>query len=488
MSRTMQMTRRSPRFTKSFGVGVPLAYRKTRGLLQLFRCAHKPDFIVDGKLVCNPVHELAIATSIEVSDPWWDAEQIRNGSLWDNKAVCEELLDIKNSAHKRLFDAIKALSKTLTDEEILPKHLRRKLLILSLLIAYLEQRQVFKEGYFAEFMPGATKFFQVLADGKALLTLLEDLEQRFNGNVFTLTDSDKDRLRNNRQLSRFSRLIEGHEDLGGQLTLWQLYSFKDLPVELISHVYQLFVKDASSSVYTPPFLVRLIVEEVLSWERIDDLIRRDEIVLDPSCGSGVFLVEAYKRLVLHWRSRNQWRKPSVKELRKLLQRVHGVDLEAGAIELAAFSLCLALCDALEPEEIRATIKLFPALEGNTLHKSCFFDARERSLIHGAVGVCVETRPSSLNCVQTVRSVFYEKYIATGLKVPDKQVAYLFLEEAMRILAPGGVLGMLQQYNFLYNQNTKEFRHSFISKWDVREILRFPFLFEDCSKTTLTPRW
>ena len=30
------------------------------------------------------------------------------------------------------------------------------------------------------------------------------------------------------------------------------------------------------------------------------------------------------------------------------------------MELAAFSLCLALCDALEPETIRASIKLFPS--------------------------------------------------------------------------------------------------------------------------------
>ena len=85
--------------------------------------------------------------------------------------------------------------------------------------------------------------------------------------------------------------------MNGQLTLWQLYSFKDLPVELISHIYQLFVTDSNSSVYTPPFLVRLMLEEALSWDRLDRLEQKKEIILDPSCGSGVFLVEAYKRLV-----------------------------------------------------------------------------------------------------------------------------------------------------------------------------------------------
>src|SRR3546814_13489684 len=100
----------------------------------------------------------------------------------------------------------------------------------------------------------------------------------------------------------------------------------------------------------------------------------DGVILDPACGSGVFLVEAYKRLVLHWRSRNGWVHPGVETLRGLLQRIHGVDLEEGAVELAAFSLCLSLCDALKPEDIRASVKLFPRLAGETLHWSCFFDA------------------------------------------------------------------------------------------------------------------
>ena len=69
--------------------------------------------------------------------------------------------------------------------------------------------------------------------------------------------------------------------------------------------------------------------EALSWERLDRLHQKNEIILDPSCGSGVFLVEAYKRLVLHWRSRNGWKRPSITILKHLLKKVHGIDLEEG---------------------------------------------------------------------------------------------------------------------------------------------------------------
>ena len=109
------------------------------------------------------------------------------------------------------------------------------------------------------------------------------MEERFNGRIFILNDLDRESLRDSTQLDRFARLVEGREELGGQLTLWQLYSFKDLPVELISHIYQIFVNDTDSSIYTPPFLVRLMLEESLSWERLDRLEQRNEIILDPCC-------------------------------------------------------------------------------------------------------------------------------------------------------------------------------------------------------------
>lgn len=451
--------------------GVPLVYRKLPGCVQLFRCAHRADFVSKGELICNPVETLKLATAVN-ADPWWDIEQLRNGTLWDNTQTCSKLLSAEKSAHRGLVKAVKQLSDALTKQEILPKPLRRKLLILSLLIAYLEQREVFKDGYLGRFLPGANEFFEVLANGGALVNLLEDLEKRFNGNVFSLSEADRERLRNSKQLGRFSKLIEGREAAGGQLSLWKLYSFKDLPVELISHIYELFVKDADSSVYTPPFLVQLMLEETLSWERLDRLQQRGEIILDPSCGSGIFLVEAYKRLVLHWRSQNQWEKPSVDVLKGLLQQVHGIDLEAGAVELAAFSLCLALCDALEPEAIRKSIKLFPPLAGKTLHHSCFFEAKEQGLVKRPIGVVVGNPPfvSRLTTVGAERS--YARYKSTHGSLPDKQLAYLFLHESMEMVAEGGVLSMLQQYNFLYNQQSLEFRRSFIAKWNVREVLDF----------------
>jgi hypothetical protein len=452
--------------------GVPLVYRQTPGLVQLFRCAHKPDFInAKGEKVCEPFRTFNPLGAIS-SDPWWDLSRLRNGTLWDDPKVCKQMLKADKAAHKSLIDAVRKLNADLNEKGILPKHLRRKLLILSLLIAYLEERGVFSPDYFGQFLDGATKFFQVLANGEALIALLEALKERFNGHVFVLDDADRESLRVNGQLARFARLVEARREESGQLTLWQLYSFKDLPIELISHIYQMFVEDTDSSVYTPPFLVRLMLGEVLTPERLDRLQDQKEVILDPCCGSGVFLVEAYKRLVLHWRSRNRWKKPSEDVLKELLQKVRGIDTEQGAVEVAAFSLCLALCDSLEPETIRASVKLFPELAGKTLRCSCFFEAREKCLVKEPVGIVVGNPPFKSKLSTEGAKQSYIRYEADHGSLPDKQLAYLFLHEAAEMLAEGGALSMLQQYNFLYNQQSLEFRRAFVSKWDVREVLDF----------------
>lgn len=189
--------------------GVPLVYRVTPGLVQLFRCAHKADFESKGELVFKPYKTLKHALQI-ANDPWWDAERIRNGTLWDDPEVCRAFMSAKRAASKTLIEEVRLLHADLEKKGILPKPLRRKLLILSILIAYLEARRVFEDGFFAQFLPGATKFFEVLANGPALIGLLEHLEERFNGHVFCLSKEDAATLLESQQLARFARLVGPH--------------------------------------------------------------------------------------------------------------------------------------------------------------------------------------------------------------------------------------------------------------------------------------
>lgn len=459
---------------------IPLVYRRLAGRVDVFRCAHEPDFDT-GK--AEPAYKFFdfINTAADITKqletkPWWDLRRLANGSLWDDAEIARKFLS-EEAAHATLLRHVQSLDTKLTNESHLRQNLRRRLLIISLLIAYLEDRQVFKlePDFFTRFKPGAEKFFHVLADAESLIALLSHLEkERFNGNVFTLSDEEKHQLRHTPHLRRFAELIEGTTAEGGQQTLWRLYSFHDLPVELISHIYQLFVEDKTTCVYTPPFLARFMLEEALTPARMDRIAEREEIVFDPACGSGVFLVEAFKRLVLHWRKNNDWIRPPVDTLRQLMRSVRGTDIDASAVELAAFSLCLAMCEELDPGTILRTTRLFPALNGKTLIADCFFRQVREKKLPPKIGVIVGNPPfgsaSDKGTTAQAYTEYLERYGAKSL--PDKQSAYLFLHHSLETLTPSGVLCLLQKDNFLYNRRSATFRRGVFERWDVREILDF----------------
>jgi hypothetical protein len=462
---------------------VPLVYRRLPARVDVFRCTHKADFDTkkeEPKYAPYKTLDL-IGSAAEITaeleeKPWWDMRRLANGTLWDDREVAKQFLS-DDSAHKTILGHVEKLEMQLDNDSRLAANLRRRLLIISLLIAYLEDREVFKleAGFFKRFKPGAERFFHVLSDAEALIKLLSYLEtERFNGNVFELKEDEKEQLLKTRHLPAFARLIEGSTEPGGQQTLWRLYSFKDLPVELISHIYQLFVEDKSTCVYTPPFLARLMLEEALTLDRMDRLETMNEIVFDPSCGSGVFLVEAFKRLVLHWRKNNGWETPPVEVLRKLMRRVGGTDVDAYAVELAAFSLCLAMCEELPKEAIFKTKKLFPPLKGKTLIETCFFkQVRERQLPKN-IGVAVGNPPfGSASKVGTTEQAYNEYLADYGKKsLPDRQSAYLFIHHCMEALVPDGLLCLIQKDNFLYNRKSLGFRCAVFERWDVRQILDF----------------
>src|SRR3546814_15619262 len=82
------------------------------------------------------------------------------------------------------------------------------------------------------------------------------------------------------------------------------------------------------------------------------------------------------------------------------------------------------------------------------------DVCSSDLITAPVAVIVGNPPfeSSLTTEGAKRS--YAAYIKEHGALADKQLAYLFLHAAMEMLAPNGVLAMVEPAGFLYNQDRK----------------------------------
>ena len=358
--------------------------------------------------------------------------------------------------------------------------LLRRLLVLTVLVKYLEDRRVFPPGWFSDFHDGATNFFEVLAssDPAKVLKLLAALQEKFKGDLFSLPGAvalDSGHLRS------FATLVEA-KTLKHQRYLWEQYSFEHLPVEVISRLYQRFVTDGHGAFYTPPILATMLLDHALPYEKLSG----KERILDPSCGSGIFLVGAFKRLVNVWRFQHGWQSPKVSALKEVLREsIFGIELHPGAVDLAAFSLALAICDALKPNVIWNELQFDPVLGTNLLEGDFFslFDEGEHyPLFHlkrwptaegwpGRFDVVIGNPPFESSLTEAGQQIDDHLAKVRGT-LPDKQSAYLFLEQATKLLTEQGRLCLLQPSGFLYNRKAAEFRKHFFSTVHCQEILDF----------------
>jgi hypothetical protein len=354
---------------------------------------------------------------------------------------------------------------------------------MSILVKYLEEREdekgdtVFPDGFFRNFSGGDDNFIGVLRKKGACLELFDYLgsEERFNGEIFKWQDKKEREILKTADLNDFAYFFEGRLD-ERQYTFWRLYSFNDLPIELISNIYEEFLESKEKGVvYTPPYLVNFLIDEQMPFS---DFRKTDFKVIDPACGSGVFLVAAFRRMIHWWRRRNNWKKPdaeNLEELKKILKNnIFGVDKHEEAVRLTFFSLSLVLLDELSPKVIWENLKFDDLLESNLISKDFFelinddFFQSEFDLVMGNPPFVSELTPAAER-IEKLK-------INERPKLPDNQIALLFLEQSINLCKEGTSLCLIMPSGpLLYNNNSAEFRQYFLSTYHVPQIIDFTFL-------------
>ncbi len=457
---------------------VPLLYIAWPSRIDILSCARGPDFLKIGndQYRYNPAKSLeTIKTAGLINSELrkFSALRLADGTFWDDPAN-GQLADYSKAAHQSLIQAVLEADKDLDGGK---NPILRRLLLLMVLIKYLEDRRVFpNEHWFGRFHKGAKNFFEVLqgANPEEVYQLLGALENKFNGDVFVLQSEEHQRL-TKEILTRFADLVEART-LNRQRYLWKQFSFEHLPVEIISHLYQRFVQGGHGAVYTPPFLASLILDHAMPYKKLSG----EERILDPACGSGVFLVGAFRRLINTWRSHNGWQRPTVKTLKEILKRsIYGIELDPNAVDLTAFSLSLAICDALQPEVIWKELR-FERLRDSNLFKADFFqkliefqDGKPTFFADG-FDIIVGNPPfeSELTSAGIEINNSIQRSDRNRGSLPDNQTAYLFLEQALGVLGTNGRACLIQPSGLLYNRNTKAFRTSILKKNKVDTVLDF----------------
>ncbi|MBN2531991.1 MAG: N-6 DNA methylase, partial [Spirochaetales bacterium] len=145
------------------------------------------------------------------------------------------------------------------------------------------------------------------------------------------------------------------------------YRFDIVPLELISSIYEEFYQSSAEeplnktgqdgAYYTPPVLVEFVLSRVLTSE----ILQQSPRVLDPACGSGIFLVEAFRRIIRHaWQ--RKWLKENsgltFNEIKNILkEQISGMEVNEEASKVAAFSLYLSMLHFLDPPAIDKQIKM-----------------------------------------------------------------------------------------------------------------------------------
>lgn len=342
------------------------------------------------------------------------------------------------------------------------------------------------------------------------------MDERFNGDLFPGKDgnedarnaawkAEKDAVSADEHLKLLAGLIRGDLDVADkQQTLWPHYSFDTIPLEFISSVYEEFLtaeeRGNDKAYYTPSHLVDYILDAVLPWNSDEWNVR----ILDPCCGSGIFLVKAFQRLIYRWRRSHPDQEPLVRDLRPILENnLIGVDKNPEAVRVACFSLYLALADAIEPKHYvtRDNYKVFPHLRGTRLLHRDFFDeetAEIRTIADkesfdlllgnapwGDGSILPDKLPneSTVDYRKRVKGLpltLGQKWARTNnWPVANNDIGPLFLAKASALVKSTGLVAMLNTASVLYWRDGQAL--------DLRKKLFEAFTFEEITNLSALRR-
>lgn len=422
------------------------------------------------------------------------AVKIKSGVFWEEEEN-KKKFEFKNSSYDRLIDNIRIVVTRLKSEyNKLPVVFINKIIIQSILIKYLEERidangqKLLSDKFFKKY--NSNTFNEVLRNGK-FVELLEDLndhKEGFNGNVFEWSEEHKQILKI-LDLSILASLLDSNNSLKTRQNAlfpeWRYFEFKYIPVELISRLYEEFLastddpnltqeekKKKEGTFYTPSHLVKLLVDEALPLKKYKEIDLDNFQVLDPSCGSGIFLVIVFKRLVQIWRLKHDMSFPDKDDLKTILKNIYGIDKEEQAVQLASFSLCLALCNELEPIEIIKKLKFDDLRKTNIIHSDFFAN---HNLSNKKFNLIIGNPPFVRGGTKEYKDKIslLEK---EEINIPNNQLALKFLVDSYRYLKPKGLQCLIiKSADLLYNSSSDTFKRALFQKTNILQILDFTAL-------------
>ncbi len=420
---------------------------------------------------------------------------IDTGIVWTLPEAIEirKKINLQKRVDRYLVDSLKEATKDLQKLGLTDITIIHKIILRSLFLLYLEDRGATGKDFYETIKPNAKTYFDILEDVEATYRLFAKLEEQFNGNVFSVVEGERQNIEQKHLEIIRKCFISGYEG-DGQAELfseWRLFDFNIIQIELISEIYERFLaetdekkKKNAGAFYTPPSLVTLILDEVLPIGK--KYTNYNVKILDPACGSGIFLVESYKRLLKRYENAHNEKLTNFDQLNKILtDNIYGIEQNDQAIIVAAFSLYLALVDNLDPKTLWLSTKL-PCLindpdhvpekkKGNnlfcrdTIAQNDDIESIQFDLVVGNPPFGTENKSKGVTLSPTIRNYCNKYGFAKEMVLP-------FLHKAIQF-APKGKVALIFNAKILTNINStyQNFRKWLFNECYVSKIYNFSIL-------------
>lgn len=476
---------------------VPYCFIFSVSQILIYNCGLVPTWSTgNGDFITNAHDTISLLAGVQQKIDEYHARKFDSGLFWDSAVA--GAFKYNQSAYEQLLGQIKNAKKHIIGEVGHDKAgLVKRILMVLILLKYLEERKdengngaLHPKEFYKTYNPHNPTLEGVLTNPNTFATMLGDLsgKEHFNGQIFYLSQNELNDLKQT-NLGVFQLFARGDATIFssanhglGQMSLWRLYQFNYLPIELISHIYEDFLADENGIkkkgvVYTPPYLVQFLIDRMMPLNAPKDRFQ----VLDPACGSGIFLVGAFKRMIQWWRIKHNWEKPTkenIEELKAILRNnIYGCDLEEEAVTLTYFSLGLTLLDALSPKEIWKNVH-FDNLISQNLITGDFFKTLHEEKLDGDFDLLIGNPPFEESFTNWATKVDNQvkSEDPDRPEVPRKQIALLFLDQSFRLLRAGGTICLLLPAGpVLYNTKVHNFRKYLFRKNHFKAIFDFTAL-------------
>ena len=240
----------------------------------------------------------------------------------------------------------------------------------------------------------------------------------------------------------------------GQSVFFDVYDFSTIPSELVSNIYENFKSDRSNGLYYTPIDV---VDYILSKTLTPKLKQTDELkILDPSCGSGIFLIKSFKKLIASY---DKITDVGICEILK--SSIYGVDCDEMACDISILSIYFTLLDYIDD----FTNFKFPYLKNKNIIVGDIFNSKLDNI--GLFDVVLGNPPwfQAKGALQ-----LFENYvIKNSVPISNRQIAEAFVPRICDFLKEDGVSSLMLTSKILYNQRDVKFRRYLLNKYNVLEI-------------------